>query len=114
MQGETIDLIETIVMYKFPKLSLEEIRAMLDLNMLKESQAIQEAIKIGREEGREEGREAGREEGREAGREEGILQGKLEAVPVLLRQGLSVEAIASALSVSVERVRQRAGTEGSV
>lgn len=89
-QEEIIDLIATIAFYKFPSLSLEEVREMLGMNELRESRAIQEAIA----------------EGREEGLERGILRGKLEAVPILHQQGLSIEAIANALSLSVEQVRQ--------
>lgn len=41
--------------------------------------------------------------------EEGQLRAKLEAVPRLLGLGLSVEQVAEALELDVERVRQSAG-----
>ncbi len=49
-----IDLITTIIVYKFSNLSREEIQAMLGLN-LEEPRAILEAKEEGREKGREEG-----------------------------------------------------------
>ncbi|MDZ8051805.1 MAG: Rpn family recombination-promoting nuclease/putative transposase [Aulosira sp. ZfuVER01] len=53
-----IDLITTILVYKFSTLSREEIEAMLGLNLEEEPRAIREA----KEEAREEGREVGREQ----------------------------------------------------
>ncbi|CRI67308.1 conserved hypothetical protein [Thiocapsa sp. KS1] len=54
---ETLDLIETILVYKFPELTREEIRAMLHLPVtdVKKTRSYQEAYGEGREEGREEG-----------------------------------------------------------
>jgi predicted transposase/invertase (TIGR01784 family) len=55
---ETLDLIETILVYKFPQLTREEIRAMLHLPVtdVKKTRSYQEAFGEGREEGREEAR----------------------------------------------------------
>lgn len=61
-----IDLIETILVYKLPTLSRQEIRAMLQLpdNIdLKDTRFYQEVFAEGHSEGIEEGREEGREEG---------------------------------------------------
>jgi predicted transposase/invertase (TIGR01784 family) len=54
---ELLDLIETILVYKFPSLSRSEIRAMLNLpdTDLKQTRFYQEVFAEGREEGREEG-----------------------------------------------------------
>jgi predicted transposase/invertase (TIGR01784 family) len=54
-----LDLIETILVYKFGSLTTKEIEAMFGLSELKKTRVFQE----GREEGREEGVEAGREVG---------------------------------------------------
>lgn len=61
---ETLDLIETILVYKFPRLTREEIRAMLHLPVtdVKKTRSYQEAYGEGREEGREEGRNEARRE----------------------------------------------------
>ncbi|WP_200387347.1 DUF4351 domain-containing protein [Thiocapsa imhoffii] len=55
---ETLDLIETILVYQFPQLTREEIRAMLHLPVtdVKQTRSYQEAYGEGREEGREEAR----------------------------------------------------------
>jgi predicted transposase/invertase (TIGR01784 family) len=62
-----LDLIETILVYKFGSLTTKEIEAMFGLSELKKTRVYQEGREEGREEGVEAGREAGREEGREAG-----------------------------------------------
>ena len=89
---ELLQLIETIIVYKFPQKSREEIEQMLGLSELKQTRVYQEAL----------------EEGKLEGRLEGKLEGKLESVPRLLALGLSVEQIAEALGLDVERVRQAA------
>jgi predicted transposase/invertase (TIGR01784 family) len=55
---QVIDLIETILVYKLPQLSREEIRVMLGLHDtdLKETRFYQEVFAEGRQEGRQEGR----------------------------------------------------------
>ncbi|NJK29103.1 MAG: Rpn family recombination-promoting nuclease/putative transposase [Acaryochloris sp. RU_4_1] len=61
-QGQTnpkitaiMELIETIMVYKFPQLSREEIENMLGLSELKQTKVYQEALQEGRQEGRQEG-----------------------------------------------------------
>ena len=56
---EVLDLVETILVYKFPQLSREEIRAMLQLpeTNLKKTRFYQEVFGEGRQEGRQEGQE---------------------------------------------------------
>jgi predicted transposase/invertase (TIGR01784 family) len=78
MQREIIELIETIVVYKFPKKSRQELEAMLGLGVLKETKFYQEAA----------------------------YETKIEAVPRLLKLGLSIEQIAEALDLPVEEVNK--------
>lgn len=77
-----INLIETIIVYKLPQKSREEIEAMLGLNELKQSRVYQEAL------------------------EEGKQEAKLEAIPRMVQFGLSVEAIAQLLDLPLEVVQQ--------
>jgi predicted transposase/invertase (TIGR01784 family) len=88
-----IDVVTTIVVYKFSKLSREEVEAMLELR-LEETRGYQEAKAEGREQGREEGREEGRME---------ILA---TTVPLLLQTGLTIEQIAQQLHVEIELVQR--------
>jgi predicted transposase/invertase (TIGR01784 family) len=92
-QQQLLQLIETILIYKFPTMSREEIEAMFSLNELKQTRVYQEAFEEGKQEGR--------------------LQAQLEAVPRLLGLGLSVEQIAQTLSLSVQEVRQAAQQQPS-
>jgi predicted transposase YdaD len=48
---EIVELIETIVVYKFPRLSRREIEAMLNLSELKQTRVYQEAKQEGQQEG---------------------------------------------------------------
>ncbi len=52
---EIMKLIETIMIYKFPQLSREEIERMFGLSELKQTKVYQEALQEGRQEGRQEG-----------------------------------------------------------
>ena len=102
MSREIFDFIETILLYKFPKFSREEIEAMFSLSDLKQTRVYQEA----KAEGKAKGKAEGKAEGKSEGKAEGKAEGKLEAVPVLLALGLSVEQIAEELDLDVQLVRQ--------
>lgn len=83
-QKQLLELIETILVYKFPQMSRQEIEAMFGLSELKQTRVYQEA----------------REEGERTGR----LAAKLESIPKLLAIGLTVEQIAQALDLDVSQV----------
>jgi predicted transposase/invertase (TIGR01784 family) len=77
-QQQLLELIETILVYKFPRMSREEIEAMFGLSDLKQTRVYQE----------------------------GSLNAKLEAVPRLLALGLTGEQIAQALDLDIVQVQQ--------
>jgi predicted transposase/invertase (TIGR01784 family) len=81
-QRKVLEFIETIVVYKFPNLSREEIETMLNLNLLKGTKVYQEA------------------------KAEGELETKLRMIPILLELGLSIQQIAERLELDVEEVRK--------
>lgn len=85
---KVVQLIETVLIYKLPQLSREEVKAMFGLEDLKKTRYFQEVAAEAQMEGK--------------------LEGKLESVPGLLALGLSVEQIAGALKLDVERVREAA------
>ncbi|NEQ63185.1 MAG: Rpn family recombination-promoting nuclease/putative transposase, partial [Moorea sp. SIO4A1] len=87
---ELLQLIETILVYKLPKLSRTEIEAMFSLSDLRQTKVYQEALA----------------EGRLEGIQEGEIQGKLKSIPRLLALGLTVEQVAQALELKVEQVKQ--------
>jgi predicted transposase/invertase (TIGR01784 family) len=69
-----LDLIETILVYKFGSLTSRELEAMFGLSELKKTRVFQEGLSEGREKGLSEGLAEGREEGLAEGREEGREQ----------------------------------------
>jgi predicted transposase/invertase (TIGR01784 family) len=69
-----METIETIIVYKFPSLSREEIENMLGLSELKQTKVYQEALEEGREEGREEGIAMGEQRGKLEGEQSVILR----------------------------------------
>ncbi|MEW5860402.1 MAG: Rpn family recombination-promoting nuclease/putative transposase [Cyanobacteriota bacterium] len=85
VRRKIIELIETILVYKFPRVSRQEIEAMFGLSDLKQTRVYQEAKE----------------------------EGKLEAVPLLLQLGLSVERIAEELQLDVEVVRKAAQNQSA-
>jgi len=91
-QQDIIDLIERIVVYKFPQLSRQEIAAMLGVEDLRQTRFYQEVFA----------------EGKQEGKQEGIQQGKLEAVSRMLASGVDVETIAQWLDLPLDVVREQA------
>jgi predicted transposase/invertase (TIGR01784 family) len=81
-----IELIEKIIIYKFPKKSRKELERMFNLTDWRKTRFYREVKEEGREEGREEG--------------------KLETVPLLVRLGLSAEQISVELGLDIAAVRQ--------
>ncbi|WP_265264445.1 Rpn family recombination-promoting nuclease/putative transposase, partial [Spirulina subsalsa] len=90
IQRDIIDLIETIVVYKLPQLSREEIAQMLGLTDLKQTRFYQEAF----------------EEGRQEGLEQGLQQAQRNLVQRLLSRGQSPAEIAELLDLPLERVQE--------
>ncbi|MBR8835526.1 MAG: Rpn family recombination-promoting nuclease/putative transposase [Stigonema ocellatum SAG 48.90 = DSM 106950] len=86
IQQKVLEFIETIVIYKFPKLSREEIEVMLNLNLFKQTRVYQEA--------------------KEEGKEEGKLETQLKIVPKLVERGMSIQEIADLLELDTETIRK--------
>ncbi|MBR8835527.1 MAG: DUF2887 domain-containing protein [Stigonema ocellatum SAG 48.90 = DSM 106950] len=78
IQQKVLEFIETIVIYKFPKLSREEIEVMLNLNLFKQTRVYQETKE----------------------------EGKLEIVPKLVERGMSIQEIADVLELDTETIRK--------
>jgi len=90
VQRDLINLIETIIVYKLPQKSREEIAAMLNLSELRQTRFYQEV----------------KQEGLEEGLEQGERQAKLEAIRRMVAFGINLETIAQLLDLSLEFVRQ--------
>lgn len=73
---DLLNFIETILIYKLPRCSREEIQAMLALTDidLKQTRFYQDVLAEGRQEGHQEGRQEGRKEGRKQGEAEMLLR----------------------------------------
>jgi predicted transposase/invertase (TIGR01784 family) len=85
-QRNFIELIETVFIYKFPKLNFQEIGDMLGLGDLKQTRAYQEAEQAGEE------------------KKQSAMLTKM--VPKLLRRGLTVQEIAEDLELPVEIIQR--------
>ncbi len=77
---DSLDFIETILVYKLPHLSREEIKKMLALNEveLRQTRFYQEVSAEGRQEGKQEGLQEGLQEGKQVGLKEGKQVGLTE------------------------------------
>ena len=91
-QQELLELIETILIYKLPRINRKEIEAMFSLSELRQTRVFQEAL--------------------EEGRQEGEIIGKLASVPLLLRAGVNPQEIAASLGLSLEQVLEVARSRG--
>jgi hypothetical protein len=93
---DLIDLIETIIVYKLPQKSREEIEAMLGLSELKQTKVYQEA------------KQEGLVEGEQRGEQRGELKAKLEAIHRMMQLGASLEMIAEGLDLPLNVVQSAA------
>ncbi|MEQ9482645.1 Rpn family recombination-promoting nuclease/putative transposase [Coleofasciculus sp. F4-SAH-05] len=94
---DLIDLIETIIVYKLPQKSRQEIEAMLGLSELKQTKVYQEA--------KQEGFSEGEQRGEQRGEKRGELKAKLTAIPRMIQFGLSWEQIAQLQDLPLEFVQ---------
>ena len=101
-QKQLQELIKTIIIYKFPKLSYEEIETMLNLQEIKQTRVYQDA----KAEGLQQGLEQGLNQGIQQGLQQGKLEQKLETIPLLQELGLNIEQIAQRLEISEKLVRE--------
>ena len=90
VSSQLVELIETIIIYKFPQLTLEEVKRMLNIEGIKQTRVYQDA----------------KAEGIEQGKAEGRLQQKIETIPLLQELGLNIEQIAQRLEISEDLVRE--------
>jgi predicted transposase/invertase (TIGR01784 family) len=90
IQRKVLELIEAILVNKFPNMSREEIKEMLSLELIRGTRFYQELKDEAKEEAKQEVKE----------------EVKLEMVRKLLRRGMNVEDVADILDVNVEVVRK--------
>ncbi len=86
---QKLDLVEAILVNKFPNLSLEEILKMLDLKTadITQTRFYQDVFQLGRQEGEQKGRQEGEQKGRLEGEQKGRLEGEQEGeAKLIIRQ----------------------------
>jgi predicted transposase/invertase (TIGR01784 family) len=96
LQHDLIEFIETVIIYKLPRLSREEIQTMLQIHDIRESRVYQEALK--------EGEVKGRREGIEQGIEQGIAIAN--TIARLAAKNMTAEEIAINLKLDLDLVRK--------
>jgi predicted transposase/invertase (TIGR01784 family) len=86
LRADLVELIETVIIYKLPQLSREEIQAMLEVRDIRETRVYQE--------------------GKEEGIEEGEKKATARAIEKMAAKKMSAKKIAAILEVDIELVRQ--------
>jgi predicted transposase/invertase (TIGR01784 family) len=105
LQADLVELIETVILYKLPRLSREEIQAMLQVHDIRQTRVYQEA--------KEEGRKEGLEQGIEQGFEQGIETERQRSIAKMAALKMSAETIADLLGLDVEFVRREMAKNSS-
>ncbi len=82
-----LEFIETILVYKFPKLSRKEIERMFALDDLRKTRVYQETLEEGIQLGKQEGIQIGKQEGIQIGKQEGIQIDKQEGIQIGKQEG---------------------------
>jgi predicted transposase/invertase (TIGR01784 family) len=97
-QRAIIDMVTTILVYKFTQLSRQEVRAMLGLTevTLQNTRFYQEV----KDEGRQEGLQEGRQEGRQEGHQEGVRLGLRSLLTLQLDQ--KFKPLSSSLQAAID------------
>ncbi|MFN7790513.1 MAG: DUF2887 domain-containing protein, partial [Pseudanabaena sp.] len=90
LRDNIVEFIEAVLVYKFPKLTRQEVEAMFSHSDLKKTRVYQDAMLEGVQIGKQEGLQIGKQEGLQIGKQEGLQIGKQEGlqrqVAMLLRQ----------------------------
>ena len=76
IQEQVLELIETVLVYKFPKLSRQEIEAMFTYSDLKQTRVYQEAREEGEQRGEQRGLKLGEQKGLKLGEQRGLVKGQ--------------------------------------
>jgi len=100
LRANLIELVETVIIYKLPRLSREEIQAMLQVHDIRETRVYRDA----KEEGLKEGIEKGIEKGAKQERDR-QFQNQLRAVARMAARKIPAEDIAEMLGLDITLVR---------
>jgi predicted transposase/invertase (TIGR01784 family) len=89
---QKLDLVEAILVNKFPNLSLEEILKMLDLKTadITQTRFYRDVFQLGRQEGEQKGRQEGEQKGRQEGEQKGRQEGEAKLIIRQLKRRFGV------------------------
>ncbi|TYQ25519.1 Rpn family recombination-promoting nuclease/putative transposase [Pseudanabaena sp. UWO311] len=80
LRDNIVEFIEAVLVYKFPKLSRQEVEAMFTHSDLKKTRVYQDAVLEGKQEGlqigKQEGLQIGKQEGLQIGEQRGLVKGQ--------------------------------------
>ncbi len=107
IQRKVLELIEAILVNKFPNLSREEVKAMLSLELIRGTRVYEEL----KEEAREEVKEEVKQQLKEEVQQEIEEQAKRKMIVKLLQRGMTVQEVAEILELDVEVIRNVAGKQ---
>ena len=82
LRDNVVEFIEAVLVYKFPKLSRQEVESMFTHSDLKKTRVYQEAM----QEGKQEGLQIGKQEGLQIGKQEGLQRQAAMLVRMLTRK----------------------------
>ena len=86
IQEQVLELIETVLVYKFPKLTRQEIEAMFTYSDLKQTRVYQEAREEGELRGEQRGLQLGEQKGLKLGEQRGLVKGQATMLLRLLNR----------------------------
>ncbi|MCA6504006.1 MAG: DUF4351 domain-containing protein, partial [Pseudanabaena sp. M090S1SP2A07QC] len=86
IQEQVLELIETVLVYKFPKLSRQEIEAMFTYSDLKQTRVYQDAKEEGEQRGEQRGLQLGEQKGLKLGEQRGLVKGQATMLLRLLNR----------------------------
>ena len=88
LQAEVVKFIETVLVYKFPKLSRQEIEVMFTHSDLKKTRVYQEAMQEGVQIGEQRGLQIGEQKGLQIGEQKGLQIGEQRGLQIGEQKGL--------------------------
>jgi predicted transposase/invertase (TIGR01784 family) len=88
LRDNVVEFIEAVLVYKFPKLSRQEVEAMFTHSDLKKTRVYQEAM----QEGKQEGLQIGEQRGLQIGKQEGLQIGEQRGLKIGKQEGLQRQA----------------------
>ncbi|MBW4598200.1 MAG: Rpn family recombination-promoting nuclease/putative transposase [Calothrix sp. FI2-JRJ7] len=110
-QETFLELIESIVINKYPKLSREEVQEMLTLNLIRGTRYYQELKEELKEELEEEITAKVKAKVEKKAKAEAKEEVKLDTAARLLQRGISPQEVAAALELDLETVNNIASTQ---